>query len=419
LIHFYKRFKMASPADTTTCEVEDSGESTGEAMQAMESVEDVARELKEVEQEMIARELEATEKKIEALEGIETSQDNPLNGDLTLSPEALAARGIHVTNVMEFTATLELSAPKDLAKMYNFSGLKSNLPRDDINLQFCRGQLKLMKDMLTQMMSQSKRKKSLLDPQTLLLLKSQEESHLVAEKTDFWRRAALLHLKVQKPQSEKNPEWLAEYKKDGLDVHQKEIEKFWKEVETGKVSSQRKKSTSTYIAPVCGSSVQTGNKCKRKQLEQKWQVSCSDDTWYRAPQFHPQGISPRRTDIEVLCDVIYEHGQSFEDGTAVIGLTWLLKVLNKANTIGVLLKAKKYGLVYFNGEIVFASVRSEDDDEFVVLQTDIHKIRKAFSDMRARHADFFEFENQTSSTTEEDCDEGDDETLEETDESYL
>ena len=32
--------------------------------------------------------------------------------------------------------------------------MKSNLPRDDINLQFCRGQLKLKKDMLTDMMLQ-------------------------------------------------------------------------------------------------------------------------------------------------------------------------------------------------------------------------------------------------------------------------
>ena len=32
----------------------------------------------------------------------------------------LQARGIHVKNVMEFTATLELSAPRDVSKMYNF-----------------------------------------------------------------------------------------------------------------------------------------------------------------------------------------------------------------------------------------------------------------------------------------------------------
>ena len=28
--------------------------------------------------------------------------------------------GIQITNVMEFSATIELSAPKDMSKMYNF-----------------------------------------------------------------------------------------------------------------------------------------------------------------------------------------------------------------------------------------------------------------------------------------------------------
>ena len=110
--------------------------------------------------------------------------------------------GIHVGQVMQFACTLELSAPKDLAKMYNFvstiiiiasnnninkmminiissptttnkimvscnhhnqNGLqrmksslfqnkvKSNLPRDDINLQFCRGVLKDKRAMLEEM----------------------------------------------------------------------------------------------------------------------------------------------------------------------------------------------------------------------------------------------------------------------------
>jgi hypothetical protein len=35
--------------------------------------------------------------------------------------------GIHVSNVMEFACTLELSAPKDLAKMYNFVSRSSRL----------------------------------------------------------------------------------------------------------------------------------------------------------------------------------------------------------------------------------------------------------------------------------------------------
>ena len=106
--------------------------------------------------------------------------------------------GIHITNVMEFSATIELSAPKDLAKLYNFvsekyiditcdvtlllwwlqTGVKSNFPRDDINLQFCRGVLKERRNMLEGLKINSIRRKSLLDPQTILLLKSQEESHL-------------------------------------------------------------------------------------------------------------------------------------------------------------------------------------------------------------------------------------------------
>merc|ERR1711892_1200854 len=95
-----------------------------------------------------------------------------------MTAEELANAGIHVTNIMEFSATIELSAPKDISKMYNFSGVKSNLPRDDINLQFCRGVLKDRKIMLEDMKHNSIRRKSLLDPQTILLLKSQEESNL-------------------------------------------------------------------------------------------------------------------------------------------------------------------------------------------------------------------------------------------------
>ena len=34
----------------------------------------------------------------------------------------------------------------------------------------------------------------------------------------------------------------------------------------------------------------------------------------------------RRTDIEILCEIIYAHGERYEDGTAAIGFTWLFKV---------------------------------------------------------------------------------------------
>merc|ERR1719500_2769272 len=125
--------------------------------------------------------------------------------------EELADAGIHITNVMEFSATIELSAPKDLAKMYNFTGVKSNLPRDDINLQFCRGVLKERRSMLTDLKVTSIRRRSLLDPQTILLLKQQEESNIVNERANFWRKAAITDKKEPKPQSEREPEWRAEY----------------------------------------------------------------------------------------------------------------------------------------------------------------------------------------------------------------
>lgn len=55
-------------------------------------------------------------------------------------------------------------------------------------------------------------------------------------------------------------------------------------------------------------------------------MSLSDDSWYRAPTFSPEGNQSRRTDIEALCEIIYAYGERYEDGTAAIGFTWLFKV---------------------------------------------------------------------------------------------
>ena len=73
-------------------------------------------------------------------------------------------------------------------------------------------------------------------------------------------------------------------------------------------------------------------------------------------------------------------------------------MFNRANIVGILIKAKKHGLVFYDGEIVFASVRSEDDDEFVVLQKPIEDIRRAFSEMRGRHVDMFVSEGKRRGT---------------------
>ena len=48
--------------------------------------------------------------------------------------------------------------------------------------------------------------------------------------------------------------------------------------------------------------------------------------------------------------------------------------------------------------LYFKSVRAEDDDEFVVLQKPIADIRRAFNDMRGRHADMFEFDGKRRAT---------------------
>ena len=53
---------------------------------------------------------------------------------------------------------------------------------------------------------------------------------------------------------------------------------FWKTVE--KTSAEGKKS------PELASTVM--NKKKMEQKQEKWDLSVNDDSWYRAPQFHPE-----------------------------------------------------------------------------------------------------------------------------------
>jgi len=337
-------------------------------------------ELKQLEKAAIKKELEETEAQLEKLDEMERTHGDNQDEDMD---EVLQNAGIHVLNIMEFNATLELSAPRDVSKMYNFSGVHSNLPRDDINLQFCRGQLKNKKEMLQAMMGESNRRKSLLDHQTLLTLKNAEESHLVGDKTDFWRKASIQQMKEKRPQIESNPEWLMEYKKEGFNNDQPDKVGYWNKIITTKAEEKEPKKK-----------VHVTNEEKIKQKQEKWELSVTDDSWYRAPQFHPEVDQTRRTDIEILCEIIYAHGERYDDGTAAIGFTWLFKVYNRANTVGILIKAKKHGLVFFDGEIVFASVRSEDDDEFVVLQKPIAEIRTAFKEMRERHPDMFDVQRK-------------------------
>jgi len=344
---------------------------------------------KEEEQAVIQRQIEQTEAQMERLEAMEGDMEAAgADGQQGFNLQELEEMGIQITNVMEFSATIELSAPKDMSKLYNFTKVKSNLPRDDINLQFCRGVLKERRNMLMDLKTASIRRKSLLDPQTILLLKEQEESNIVNERTNFWRKAAITDKKEPKPQSEREAEWRSDYEKNNLGFQQKEGGRFWKGVEDK--SREKEKS------PELEKGLQ--NRAKKKSKEEQWEVSLSDDSWYRAPTFSPEGTQSRRTDIEALCEIIYAYGERYDDGTAAIGFTWLFKMFNRANIVGILIKAKKHGLVFFDGEIVFASVRAEDDDEFVVLQKPIAEIRRAFNEMRGRHAEMFVVDKKRRAT---------------------
>ena len=94
------------------------------------------------------------------------------------------------------------------------------------------------------------------------------------------------------------------------------VSEFWKEVETQSASSE----------PAVEAEGGQGSRDKKKSKAEQWELSLSDDSWYRAPQFHPMGTQSRRTDIEVLCEIIYGYGERYDDGTAAIGFTWLFKV---------------------------------------------------------------------------------------------
>ena len=94
------------------------------------------------------------------------------------------------------------------------------------------------------------------------------------------------------------------------------VSEFWKEVETQSASSE----------PAVEVEAGQGSREKKRSKAEQWELSLSDDSWYRAPQFQPVGTQSRRTDIEVLCEIIYGYGERYDDGTAAIGFTWLFKV---------------------------------------------------------------------------------------------
>ena len=90
-------------------------------------------------------------------------------------------------------------------------------------------------------------------------------------------------------------------------------------------------------------------------------------------------------EILELCEFIYMHSHEDEDGERSIMLFGdLFKLYTRISdkVVGILLRARKYGLVHFEPEILF---QGQDDDEPVILMKpmqeiyDIYNKHKSFS----------------------------------------
>ncbi|XP_042238274.1 actin-binding Rho-activating protein-like [Homarus americanus] len=79
-------------------------------------------------------------------------------------------------------------------------------------------------------------------------------------------------------------------------------------------------------------------------------------------------------EVVFLCDMIYQEGHAYEDGTAVISFGDLFQIYTRISNkvVGMLLRARKYGLVEFEGEMLF---QRRDDDVPIALVKPIQEIR--------------------------------------------
>lgn len=79
-------------------------------------------------------------------------------------------------------------------------------------------------------------------------------------------------------------------------------------------------------------------------------------------------------EVVLLCDMIYQEGERYKDGTAVISFGDLFQIYTRISNkvVGMLLRARKHGLVDFEGEMLF---QRRDDDVPILLLKPIQSIR--------------------------------------------
>ncbi|KAK2709733.1 uncharacterized protein LOC136027227 isoform X2 [Artemia franciscana] len=82
-------------------------------------------------------------------------------------------------------------------------------------------------------------------------------------------------------------------------------------------------------------------------------------------------------EIRELCDVIFDCGTKNKDGTAIITFGRLFQVYNVISDkcVGLLMRARKHGLVEFEGEMLF---QRRDDEVLITLTKSINAIRHQF-----------------------------------------
>jgi len=82
------------------------------------------------------------------------------------------------------------------------------------------------------------------------------------------------------------------------------------------------------------------------------------------------------SEILRLCDMIWEFGETSPDGTAWIKFGLLFEVYTRISNklVGMLMRARKHGLLNFEGEMLF---QRQDDHVIIQLLQPIDEIRKA------------------------------------------
>jgi len=76
-------------------------------------------------------------------------------------------------------------------------------------------------------------------------------------------------------------------------------------------------------------------------------------------------------EVKLLCEIIKQHGTSQPDGTHTIKfgeLFELYKVISN-KVVGLLIRARKYGLVNFEGEMLY---QRRDDDVVITLLREVN-----------------------------------------------